>query len=460
MPDVASLIAELRRVPLANAASLIRALQLGSQSSLSRLVTSAGPQVVAIGRARARRYAAARDIRGLGYELPLFRVDPSGILQRIAIVRPFAPEGVFVAETTALSRWMQGHQRDGVFGGLPIFLSDQRPQGFLGRTFARRNQSLGMPDKLEDWSDDDAMLALAKAGEDQVGDLILGDESARRLYANWAEEPRFIAFANRIAAYPALAEEAIGGLIPGSSAGGEQPKFGAILGEPESPIHVIVKFTPPDNSLVGQRWRDLLICEHLALQALRGQGFPTVDSELLESGSRAFLQTTRFDRVGLRGRLPVVTLFAMNSEYVGMPPGAGHWLEAVERLEADRWLLPSTVAQVRGLETFGRFIANTDMHFGNLSFLPDPNGQMTLAPVYDMLPMYYAPIGNDLPPRKFAPPLPEPGQEAAWFQGGEWALGYWEAVARDERISESFRTTAAENATAIRNATTRFTSGR
>ncbi len=48
----------------------------------------------------------------------------------------------------------------------------------------------------------------------------------------------------RSGTYPALAEAAIGGVLPGSSAGGEQPKFGAIVGTASGPEHVLVKFSP------------------------------------------------------------------------------------------------------------------------------------------------------------------------------------------------------------------------
>lgn len=59
-----------------------------------------------------------------------------------------------------------------------------------------------------------------------------------------------------------------------------------------------------------------------------------------------------------------------------------------------------THAQVSRLWWFGRLIANTDMHDGNLAFKPG----LKLAPVYDMLPMGYAPVrGMELPLRGFAP---------------------------------------------------------
>ena len=449
MPDVADLVAELRRAPMSNAASLIRSLGLGSQATLSRLIARAGQEIVPVGRARARKYAAARSVRGLAYEIPLFRVDARGSLARIAGLRPYAPGGFIVDGADKLPRWMRGNRGDGVFDGLPVFLVDPRPQGFLGRTFARRNSELGLSDNPESWSDDDCVVALARAGEDAVGDFVLGEDSARRLYAVWAAADAPIAYSERLARYPALAEEAIGGIVPGSSAGGEQPKFGAVITDESSPIPVLVKFSPADDSVAARRWHDLLLCEHIALQTLRRYEFPAVGSELLEAGGRTFLQTVRFDREGTRGRRPVVSLHAMNGEYVGAFPAAGRWLDAVLRLQRDRWLLPATVAQVRDLQLFGQFIANSDMHFANLSLLPRDDGTLALAPVYDMLPMSYAPVSNEVPVRGFEPPLPEPGEEAAWFRTGGRAIEFWRAVASDLRVSEAFRSIAADNAATI-----------
>ncbi|TVP80016.1 MAG: hypothetical protein EA353_04940 [Puniceicoccaceae bacterium] len=61
------------------------------------------------------------------------------------------------------------------------------------------------------------------------------------------------------------------------------------------------------------------------------------------------------------------------------------------------------------VERFGELIANTDMHFGNLSyFLPD-EAPYPLAPVYDMLPMQFPPAA---PARSSSaassPPSPNP----------------------------------------------------
>jgi len=198
MPDPDALVAELRRTPLAGAASLIQALGLGSQPTFSRLVAKAGDRVVAIGSARARRYAAARDVRDLGRAVPLFRVDEAGRLGRIASLHPIEPAGVVI-----------DGERAGAFEGLPGFLADLRPAGFLGAAFAGRVADLGLAGDPREWSDDETLLALATAGEDLPGDLVVGDESARRYYAWRAADLEAIARDARPKRYAALAEDAL-----------------------------------------------------------------------------------------------------------------------------------------------------------------------------------------------------------------------------------------------------------
>ena len=66
---------------------------------------------MAIGRARARRYAAARDVRGLPPSIPLYRVTPGGDLVRVAGIRAWAPRGHWVESDAPLPRWMRGPAR-------------------------------------------------------------------------------------------------------------------------------------------------------------------------------------------------------------------------------------------------------------------------------------------------------------------------------------------------------------
>jgi hypothetical protein len=55
-----------------------------------------------------------------------------------------------------------------------------------------------------------------------------------------------------------------------------------------------------------------------------------------------------------------------------------------------RWITASVLDQIQAIWWFGRLIGNTDMHLGNLAFVPGLN----VAPVYDMLPAMYAPFAQ------------------------------------------------------------------
>ena len=73
------------------------------------------------------------------------------------------------------------------------------------------------------------------------------------------------------------------------------------------------------------------------------------------------------------------------------------------------------------------------MHLRNISFFIDEEDRFELAPVYDMLPMRYAPTAIGLP-------RPEP----AGFHHPV-ADAFWKRVREDTRISEAFRAVAEAN---------------
>lgn len=454
--DVSALVAELRRSPLSTAAPLMRTLGVGSQASFSRLVARAGDSIVRIGATRARRYAATRPIRDLGSGFPFFRVAPDGSMVRLGRATALAPAGCCVHDAAPLPRWMRGGRGDGVFAGLPLPCFDARPKGFLGQSFARRHAELRLPDRPDDWSDDDTLVALRHAGEDLPGDLVLGEASARRYYESLSRDREPVPRDDRARVYPMLANDAIAGVTPGALVGGAEPKFGALVGTSDAARHALVKFSPSEFSPSARRWCDLLACEHLALETLRARGIDAAASEIVEGGSRVFLEVVRFDRIGARGRRAVVSLAALNAEYLSLPAGAGRWVEAAQRLAALRWISPDIVERVRWLDAFGRFIANADMHLGNLSFLPRDDDTLDLAPVYGMLPMGYAPVAGDVPARSFNAPLPQPGHEAVWSSAGAAAADFWRAAANDDRVSDPFRAIAAQNAAIVERTLDRF----
>ncbi|MEQ1560044.1 MAG: hypothetical protein ABL933_14050 [Methyloglobulus sp.] len=87
--------------------------------------------------------------------------------------------------------------------------------------------------------------------------------------------------------------EAARGETPGSSAGGEQPKFTAYAMTPDGDRHVIVKFSELEDGSVSERWRDLLLAENLLLETLREGGIPAAKTQIIDhGGQRAFLRSS------------------------------------------------------------------------------------------------------------------------------------------------------------------------
>jgi hypothetical protein len=90
------------------------------------------------------------------------------------------------------------------------------------------------------------------------------------------------------------------------------------------------------------------------------------------------------------------------------------------------------------------------MHFGNLSFFLSLGRRLSLAPIYDMLPMMYAPAaGEELPDRSFETALPDAGNLSIWNSMAEAAEGYWRQVASHPLISAEFAVRALQNAETI-----------
>jgi len=128
-------------------ADLLHKLNI-SQSKFSRLMASAGDSVISIGKARSTRYACTRDLRGLGAKFPIFRVTPQGAVQT------YGELSVLVAGQFAIE--LDQYKGRQLFDGLPYFLQDMRPQGFIARSFTNKNRDLRLPERIADWSDDDA----------------------------------------------------------------------------------------------------------------------------------------------------------------------------------------------------------------------------------------------------------------------------------------------------------------
>jgi hypothetical protein len=390
-----------------------------SQPVMSRLMREAGPRVCRFGRSVARRYALPREIAGLGRYSPVFCVDERGHPNRHGVLHFLAGRGY----------WLERESGDGQsFPGLPPFVEDMRPQGYMGRGFPTLYPELRLPGRIRDWSDDQQLIALAMRGEDCVGNLIVGEESLNRFLASQPQP-------HTRADYPKLATGALAGQ-PGSSAGGEHPKF-AVYSEER---HLLVKFASGDGS-AADRWRDLLICEHVALKVLREAGVSAPNSEWFDLEGSRYLEVDRFDRVGRQGRRGVISLNAINCYH--LVGDLDSWSRASQRILREPSLSMDTehADQMVWLDAFGDLIGNTDRHFGNFSFFAEEAKRLELTPtpIYDMLPMVFAPSDANIVERQFAPRPPTALNLHLWQEVANHALKYWSRLCEEDSLSIGFR---------------------
>lgn len=450
--------------PQAVAAAQVQ-LGLGvSQPTLSRLAHSAGDAVVRIGQARASRYALARTLGRAGSRWPVYRIDAAGRPSEIGRLHALARGAWWwqAADPDAGSPLLHGEFAGGLFPDWPWFLDDQRPQGFLGRAFARRvGVALGAPEDLRLWRDEDIALSVLQHGHDAPGDLVFGEAALRRALDSSWEHASVVREVDREAAYPVWADTALHGDPAGSSAAGEQPKFALTLALPDGDRRaVIVKFSERLGTPASRRWADLLCCEHVAAEVLRSGGVRTAATQVLQAGGRVFLESTRFDRTRF-GRRGLVSLAALDAAFYGH--GARAWYEYAPRLQQDGWLDAGDARQLALTGWFGELIGNSDMHLGNVSLELRDRRPLPLAPVYDMLPMRWRPAatGEVLPAERtpeWRPRLPLPQQTDDWLAAAELALQFWREVIATDRISDDFRIIASAAQTALDSAIERIAS--
>jgi hypothetical protein len=448
-----TLIQTLRAQPHLPAAELLAALGV-SRATLMRAVRAAGPEVLTIGRARRTSYAARRRLRGSANPLPVFQVDEGGGSEQVGRLDLAYPEGS-VFEFSAPTPWpLDDSMRGGWFDGLPYFLHDLRPDGFLGRQFARAHgQVLQLGDDPRQWSDDDVLYAISLLGADLSGNFIVGESAFRRWLDQIQQPPACLEDKQVLEAYIERAQRAMQDGDVASSVAGEFPKFTALRMLNGAPTHVLVKFSGSDDSVGTQRWSDLLVCEHLAAQTLATlPGLTAEQTSVLQAGNRTFLEAVRFDRHGNSGRSALCSWAAFNYGWFGL--GGRPWTEGAVRL-LERGLIDRDTAQaITRLWHFGQLIGNSDMHDGNLSFRPRIFAEATslvLAPAYDMLPMLYAPQrGVELPPVNFVPRLPLPAERGAWQDAATAADQFWSRAADDARISAKFRAICVDNLQTVR----------
>jgi hypothetical protein len=390
-----------------------------TRPTLARALAVIPGEIVTLGAARSTRYALRDNFRGLP-DIPVYRVNATGQIHPLGQLSPVRPDGFVMVEFDGATRHYEG---------LPWWLTDMRPQGFLGRAYAHQHASgLGLPPDVRHWSDADALRALLANGGDAVGNLLLGD-LARDRFVN-APAPTPLGTRD----YPRLAAHALSLGDTWSSAGGEQPKFCAYTERG----HVLVKFTAPDDNPIAKRWRDLLLAEHLALETLAAAGVSAARSSVVDVGAQRFLELERFDRVGAHGRQALLSLACLDGQFVGN--ATAPWPVVTAALAKQEAITAQAHAGAGLLYAFGTLIGNTDMHAGNLSFVSDEGRPYALSPVYDMLPMAFSPTGGGVVRDAIPAAHLHPAVEGETWRGAQaLAQEYLTRLRNETRFTAAFQ---------------------
>jgi hypothetical protein len=126
------------------------------------------------------------------------------------------------------------------------------------------------------------------------------------------------------------------------------------------------------------------------------------------------------------------------------------WSLSAQRLHAEQLLPAEDLERITLVDSFGGLIANTDRHFGNITLFDRYEGPFELAPIYDMLPMLFAPQDGQLMERPFEPAGPAAATLSVWPRAREIAEIYWTRLCEESRLSEDFRRRCGQCLDAVR----------
>lgn len=419
-----------------------------TESVFDQLLVELGPKVLWLGHGENAVLACRRAIRGHYLSYPLYYIDRHGQDRLAAMLHPVDPRG-WVLELFESVNWPSDESGNLSMDGLPYFLYELLPDGFMGQNFARYfGKHLEVASDPKQWTDEDILHVLSRRGIDLPGNFVLGDAALARLQSNMLEQ-RPIPELQEVAHYRQQIEDYSKALLNGNAVkpsavvGGAQPKLTAFRTLNGESAHVIVKYAKKTGGSIAQRWSDLLVSEHLALTAAREHlGAAAPLTRILQDEHYTYLEIERFDRVGANGRLPVCSWSHLNAGIVGS--SEPQWPKAMKRLYDMGLMEPQQLSLVITAWLFGKLIANTDMHDGNIALMPKLN-KLAIAPLYDMLPMAYAPKSDALPTVGYEP-YPKPLKlESQWSTAAKAAGWFWRYASTDDRLSDEFRAICREN---------------
>lgn len=392
---------------------IAQATQL-SQPTVSR--TLKGMHVIKLGGGRSTVFALI-DSRP---PLSLYQVSSEGMISLIG-------ELYFQSGGRMVLNLKKGYVE---YEGLPFYFYDALPAGFLG-SITLKNIIVRDPmltTNSQQWSTVQILHYLTHYGKDLTGNLILSQPMA--IKAGELQYPITTrADYSQITSDINKAPENLG-----SSVAGKQPKFTAYNGSE----HIIVKYSPlmAEDNPVATRHRDLLICEHLALSSLTQSGVKASET-YLHQDDRIYLEIKRFDRIGAHGREGIVSLRTIDAEYVGKN---SNWPDIAISLLTQGLISQEDYFNVEVAYTFGRYIANSDMHNGNFSFFIKDLTLKGTTPIYDMLPMAFMPVQGELRNPDIVLPRFIGTSEEAQVKAKDIAIQFWMSVMEHPLISNEFKT--------------------
>lgn len=436
---------------LLTAAQLAESLGV-SQPTVSRLLHDIRLEIVRIGKGRSTHYALSREALPGESHWSIYCLDEDGNAEEVGLLHSLEGSSFYLQGSLDWPSLKFGDEfKDGVFPDIPWFLQDMRPQGFWGRHFAHwAAEKIGYPEDPRLWNADQILWSFVTYESDWPGSFLIGDQAHATQLVARNLGLSFILEGQRTKKYSEHINRINIGEIVGSSAGGEKPKFDVTVGaaNAKSIRHLIVKYSPKMNTEAGRRWADLLVAEHIAIKRLGALMNQPVQTEILFDDERCYLESTRFDRVGDWGRRAVVSLEAVDGAFIGQ--NGVPWVEQSKLLVEEGLLDLDDQKIMDQYWWYGTLIANTDMHYGNLLFFLNREMPLSLAPPYDMLPMLYAPgYAGEIIDLEFRPKLPLPRHRNNWREALPHAIGFWNEVASDKRISKSFCKIAEVNASKL-----------
>lgn len=414
----------------------------GSQRSFERALAGTR-DLLRLGSKRTRAYALRR---GMVEPVPVFMRNEAGEDCMLGSLLALAADQWTFEHAQHARPWMQiGWLNQGqlpVYQGLPWFVDAFRPAGFLGRAWVRQHANAhGWPLDVQAWTEDQILAAALQEPWDWRGNLSIGP---------FVDLPdQVVTLANRNAEYATRANQAMEGAVVGASAEGEQPKFTAVVAEGEALRPVIVKFSGRlDADPAARRWADIMVTEAVANQVMTLHGIEAASAAVWVHDDRLWLETTRFDRIGARGRRGMVALQPLARTFNYQGPQNG-WVQAVAHLERLGVVDAEQLQRTERLATIGHLLLNNDMHMRNLSFMvsdcwPYP---LTVSPVYDMTPTRWAPsVAMGAAPALREEPVFATGDAEAKLIAAE----IWEDAAGHPLVSDEWRLWAANRAGQIR----------